>query len=242
MREIRQKLEALKNLKNRPYLKAINEFIQWKQFTKDVIEAAFGTQSSGLKIFHEATQDVQVFIPTIVSEQEKQRRIFVAELEAYESALQRLITLLKLSLPEEEIKGNYEPGDEYDFFSDLKSLVAVAVSDILIVDPYLNDDLFDLYVRKVPNAAMVRLLSNNIDSNVVTVAKKYANSRPLELRSSKHIHDRLLFIDQRGWVSGQSIKDAAQKKPTYLIELSEPTLTSARDSHNRIWRGAKRII
>ncbi len=52
------------------------------------------------------------------------------------------------------------------------------------------------------------------------------------------MHDRMLFIDQRGWVIGQSIKDAARKKPTYLIELEEPSLSTERDIHNRIWAAA----
>jgi hypothetical protein len=70
----------------------------------------------------------------------------------------------------------------------------------------------------------VRILSNNIGANVVTVARMYAKNKPLELRSSQNIHDRVMFLDRRGWVSGQSIKDAARKKPTYLIELDEPLL------------------
>jgi hypothetical protein len=53
----------------------------------------------------------------------------------------------------------------------------------------------------------------------------YAKSRPLELRSSADAHDWAVFLDQRGWVIGQSIKDTARKKPTYVIELDEPALT-----------------
>ena len=53
------------------------------------------------------------------------------------------------------------------------------------------------------------------------------------------MHDRVLFVDQRGWVIGQSIKDAAAKKPTYLIELNEPSLTADGEIHNRIWAAAR---
>jgi hypothetical protein len=69
----------------------------------------------------------------------------------------------------------------------------------------------------------------------------YAKSRSLELRSSADVHDRRLFIDRRGWVIGQSIKDAARKKPPYLIELEEPSLRAERDIHHRIW-GAATIV
>jgi hypothetical protein len=66
----------------------------------------------------------------------------------------------------------------------------------------------------------------------------YAKSRPLELRYSADVHDRTVFLDHRGWVIGQSIKDAARKKPTYLIELDEPLLTAATDIYSRIWAAA----
>ena len=98
--------------------------------------------------------------------------------------------------------------------------------------------MFNLYVDKVPDSAKVRILTNKIGANVETVAKMYAKSRPVELRSSLEVHDREVFFDQRGWVIGQSIKDAARKKPTYLIELDEPLLNAARDIYNRIWAAA----
>jgi len=34
------------------------------------------------------------------------------------------------------------------------------------------------------------------------------------------VHDRVLIIDARDcWVLGQSVKDAAMKKPTYLVPV-----------------------
>ncbi|MGO9060089.1 MAG: hypothetical protein ACLQU2_22315 [Candidatus Binataceae bacterium] len=66
----------------------------------------------------------------------------------------------------------------------------------------------------------------------------YAKNRPMELRSSADVHDRAVFLDQRGWVIGQSIKDAARKKSTYLIELNEPLLNAARDVYKPIWAAA----
>jgi hypothetical protein len=70
----------------------------------------------------------------------------------------------------------------------------------------------------------------------------YVKSRPLELRLSTDIHDRAIFIDQRGWISGPSIKDAAKKKPAHLIELEEPMLTASRDIHIAIWKAANVIV
>ena len=88
----------------------------------------------------------------------------------------------------------------------------------------------------------VRILSNKIGANVETVARMYAKNRRLELRSSANLHDRAVFLDLRGWVVGQSIKDAAKKKPTYMIELDEPCLTASRDAYGRIWSAATVVI
>ena len=136
----------------------------------------------------------------------------------------------------------YEAGDEYAFYRDLSSIVATATKEIFIVDAYLDEKIFNLYVDKVPAGAAVRILSNKIGSNVHTIATMYSKNRPLELRSSAESHDRVIFIDQRCWVAGQSIKDAAQRKPTYLVELNEPSLGALRDAHNRIWVAAAIVV
>jgi hypothetical protein len=145
-------------------------------------------------------------------------------------------------LPEEEIKGTYESGEQYAFYRDLSSIIATATRELFIIDAYLDEQVFNLYIDKVPTNATVRVLSNKIGSNVKTVAKMYAEGRSLELRSSADIHDRAVFLDQRGWVIGQSIKDAARAKPTYLIELEESLLADIKKAYGRIWDAAAVVI
>ena len=163
-----------------------------------------------------------------------------AELDALLPDIESALDLLDEA--EKEIQGVYKPGDEYLFYRDLSSLLLATTGDILIVDAYIDEQVFNLYVSKVSNSATVRILSNKIGPNTETVARMYAKNRPLEMRSSADVHDRTVFIDQRGWVIGQSIKDAARKKPTYLIELNEPLLATAKDVHERIWTAATVII
>ena len=132
----------------------------------------------------------------------------------------------------------YAPGEEYAFYHDLSSVIESTTHDIFIVDADLDEKVFDLYVDKVPGTVTVRILSTKISPKAEAVAKKYVKRTPLELRSSADIHDRVVFVDHRGWVIGQSIKDAVTKQPTYMIELDEPLLTDAMKSHNRIWAAA----
>ena len=141
-----------------------------------------------------------------------------------------------------EIRGVYEPGEQYDFYRDLSSIIRTAKSALFIIDAYLNEQVFNLYVQKVPDRVAVRILSRKVDNNVATVARMYAAGKPLKLRSSGDVHDRAVFIDQRGWVIGQSIKDAARTKPTHMIELQGQALTTSRNIHDQIWDAAAVVI
>jgi hypothetical protein len=240
LRAITEQLEAFQKLKNRNCQDADSDEPEWQHLTESIIEAAFGDPSSALHKFHMARNAGQYSLRGISP---RQRQInFESRIKAQEALLRSLISTLRLQLPEEEIKGVYEPGDEYPFYRDLSSLIQTATQDVLIVDAYLDEQVFNLYVGKVSDVAAVRILSNRIGVNVETVARMYARNRPLELRSSADVHDRAVFLDQRGWVIGQSIKDAARKKPTYMIELNEPLLTASRDVYNGIWAAAAAVI
>ncbi|MGO9449850.1 MAG: hypothetical protein ACLQDV_02215, partial [Candidatus Binataceae bacterium] len=74
---------------------------------------------------------------------------------------------------------------------------------------------------------------------IVPPDKKYSAGGNLDFRTSASIHDRVLFVDDRVWVSGQSIKDAANKKPTYIVELDEPSM---RKIYEPIWTAGSKLI
>jgi len=239
-----QKLTELERLKGRRYSDAEEEENQWQHLMAEIIRGSFDPNSENHYRFQNAKdagdRTMQSdFMPLGPSRDQPN---FEARIKAFESLLKAMIKELELSLPDAEIKGVYEPGEEYAFYRDLSSLILTAVQDILIVDAYLDEQVFNLYVGKVASSASVRILSNKIGANVETVARMYAKNRSLEMRSSTHVHDRAIFLDHRGWVIGQSIKDAARKKPTYMIELSEPTLTASKDVHSRIWAAAIVVI
>ena len=243
LQALRRQLEGLQKLKNRSCEEAKLEETEWKNCTHNIVEGAFGNSTTQIYQFYTAREAGSHHM---TDTPEQQLRLdqdnFESRIQAFGALLRSLIETLKLQLPEEEIQGVYNTGDEYDFYRDLSSLVEAATNEILIVDAYLAEDVFNLYVSKVPDSATVRILSDKIGPNVEVVAGKYAKSQQLKLRSSMNIHDRMVFLDQRGWVIGQSIKDAAQKKPTYLVELTEPVLALARDAHEKIWKEAKVII
>lgn len=234
LQALTQQLDALQKIKSRQYDEAEEEETKWEQLTQSIIEGAFGDPSPSLDRF----RMVGTAGFMAISAQERQIN-FESRMTEYEGLLGGLTGALRLQLPEDKkINATYAPGEQYDFYRDLSVLMATATREIFIVDAYLNEDVFNLYVDKVPAIAKVRVLSNKIGENVEAVARMYAKNRPLELRSSPAIHDRAIFFDDRGCIIGQSIKDAAGKKPTYLIELEEPSFSTERDIHNKIWAAA----
>jgi hypothetical protein len=122
------------------------------------------------------------------------------------------------------------------------SIIANSLIDYIKLAVSSGECGFNLYVSKIPPQASTRVLSTKVGANVEIVAAKFASQQPIELRKTHLIHDRHIFIDARGWVIGQSIKDAGKNKSTYLIELAEPTLSAARTVHENLWKAAAVVI
>jgi hypothetical protein len=145
---------------------------------------------------------------------------FTQRTEAYETCLKSAVAGLRMELPDAEIAGSYNPGDPFSFYKDLKGIVRGAAQQFFLVDPYLDCQLFELYLSDIPSNIGIRVLTDNVSNAVQSVARLFAASRTnFELRISRVIHDRMIFIDQRSWAIGQSIKDAATRKPTYIVEI-----------------------
>lgn len=240
LKALSQQLEGLQKLKGRDFREAEAEKREWQHLTENIIESTFGNPSTQLSSFHHAKIAGIHLLGGVGDYQEQQN--YISQIQELESLLRALISVLRLQLPEEEVRGIYGPGEEYDFYRDLSSLIQAATQEIFFVDPYLDENIFNLYVSSVPATINVRILSNNIKPNVDRIARMFLSKQPIQLRSSTDIHDRHIFIDQRGWVVGQSIKDAAAKKPTYMIELTEPGLTATKNIHNQIWSRSTAII
>jgi len=211
---LRQQLDELQKLKGRNHQEAKHEEDGWQQFTKNVLIHGFGEASQNLRNFHLARSAGLTNLMGI-SEAQMQEN-FKERIEEFEVTLSSSIRELEAMLPEAEIKGAYEAGDEYAFYEDLKGILAAATHDVFVADNYLDTDFFELYVHPIRAGIAVRVLTDQMRGNLPAVANKYATRGNFELRSSPDVHDRHVFVDGRGWMIGQSIKDAARRKPTYM--------------------------
>jgi hypothetical protein len=234
---LKKHLEALQPFKTMNYSTGWQAAKEWEHLAQSIVERSFGNPSSNLTKFAQARTTGQLWSPSM-PESEKQR-LFQSHVNAFESVIKSCIAELDLLLPEKELKGVYSPGEEYEFYKDTKFILSLASKEVLIIDPYLDDQMFDVYVAGITRAVSLRLLSNNVSNSVKAVAMKYAAGGNLQFRSSSAIHDRVIFADDRVWLVGESIKDAAKKKPTYIVEHDEKL---QRAVYEPIWATATVIV
>ncbi|HEY4903225.1 MAG TPA: hypothetical protein VIH89_07120 [Candidatus Sulfotelmatobacter sp.] len=157
--------------------------------------------------------------------------------------LYRAIADLELRLPSGADKA-FGPGAVYDFFKALRELLASAKESLLIADPYLDEQVFDIYLSALGPGVAVRLLCGKSAAGLKPAILKFAaqTKTKLEARATTAIHDRVLFLDGRScWVLGQSIKDAARSKPTYLAPLDSETTDLKISEYEKIWNTATTI-
>lgn len=240
LRVLKQQVEKLQALKGRNHREAENEETIWKQTSQAALIRGFGENSHNVGNYYSANS-AGVHSMMGISDHQQQLN-YGLRISKFEATLLSSIAEIEASLPDAEVRGAYDAGDEYAFYKDLKDIMARAHADIFIVDNYLNTEFFELYVATVQPGIVFRILTDQLRGNLEAVAKKYAASYSLELRSSQDVHDRHIFVDQRGWAVGQSIKDGAKRKPTYVVELSANLVPTVRKIYEDLWTKATVVV
>jgi hypothetical protein len=236
-----KQLESLRQLKALGYQQGQLKEQEWVNFTGNIILKAFGSDSPNVMQFASAGSAGEYYVRPFDASEDPwlTQSNFEARIHAYEGVLNGCLQELSLDLPKAEIKGVFEPGQEYEFYIAVKTILGMASKEIFVVDPYLSPELFEVYAGAIPRTVSFRLLSNNIPANALQLAQKYSSGGNLKLRNSNGIHDRVLFADNRVWLCGQSLKDAAKKKPTYIVEHDE---TLMRKVYEDIWVKSSTVI
>jgi hypothetical protein len=158
-------------------------------------------------------------------------------------AVHRTIAAIEATLPDDGTQA-FGPGAVYDFFKSLSRLLGFAEKSIFIIDPYIDNSIFDSYLTPIQNDVSVRLLIQQYTQSVKPALSKFRAQykTTIDVRASNSIHDRVIVIDGREcWVLGQSIKDAAKAKPNYLAPLSPDVAMMKVADYERIWAQAKAI-
>jgi len=157
--------------------------------------------------------------------------------------LHRAIADLELQVPS-EMEINFGAGDVYDFFKALNMVIASAEQSLHIVDPYLDETVFDHYLNSRREVVQIRLLVNKNAKQLLPASQNYNEQfgNVLEIRKSEALHDRVIFVDGYVcWLIGQSVIDAAKAKPTYLVQLPPDVVPAKLENYEEIWSSSNAL-
>jgi len=240
MRILKQQREALQSFRGKTFREVDHEEQEWAEFTLSALIHGFGEGSQNVSNYYGA-RSAGVYNLMGISDFQRQKN-FELRIERYQATLSSSIRELEAMLPEADLRGAYESGDDFAFYLDLKGILMSAAKEVFIIDNYLNTDFFEMYVSPIPAGVFVRILTDQLKGNLEIVAKKFAARGQFELRSSNKVHDRHVFVDGRGWMIGQSIKDAGKKKPTYMVEIGGELVPSVQKIYEDIWTGGTVVV
>jgi hypothetical protein len=133
-------------------------------------------------------------------------------------------------------------GRVFEYFDEVRKLVATARNELFFVDAYLDADFVVRYLPHAAAGVSVRLLTSPAKLAMLLPAVDLfvrESGTPVSVRSSAGLHDRFLFVDRSAvHVSGASFKDGAKNAPALVSQITDafPQLWSTYDGH---WNAAK---
>jgi hypothetical protein len=156
---------------------------------------------------------------------------------SWKVGVQEAFQLVYQALAECELKappsaaGSFIPvGTPFDAFAALAKVLQSAKSDVLIVDPYLDETALTEFGTTVPEGVALRLLGDqatckpSLAPAAAKWASQYAARRPLQVRlaPARALHDRVIFVDGTGaWTLTQSLKDFAKRSPAEIVRADD---------------------
>jgi hypothetical protein len=116
-------------------------------------------------------------------------------------------------------------GQPFDYFDEVRKLIATAQNDILFVDPYLDADFVARYLPHVRGGVRVRLLTSKLLAALLPAVHQFAQQHggSIEIRKfSSRPHDRFVFIDgAQCYFSSASFKDGGRASPAMLQQVTD---------------------
>jgi hypothetical protein len=175
----------------------------------------------------------------------------------YGNGLEQVFMILHRALAHCELKvpsaaaGSFIPvGNSFDAYAALSRIFQTATSDVLIVDPYMDETALTEFGLAVPSGVKLRLLADARDCKPTLRPaagrwiEQYGATRALDVRLSptRTLHDRAIFVDGTfAWTLTQSLKDFAKRSPAEIVKADE-TATMKIEAYELVWSSASSII
>lgn len=250
---LRKQAEELNTMCGKTKTEVGSEENSWAELTESIIIRAFGKDSHQHENFIATDRagrpssfviPARGFGPTPAQREAESQSYFASRCERRKATLKAQVLELELLLPTKATQGVYGAGDSFAFYGDLAPILRNAQTLAFVCDPYLSNIVFDTYLSQIPKQcdiwALVDTQQFQRTPGMSAVASMFKTSYlKFQLTTSSQLHDRFVAVDNDGWVIGQSIKDAANKKGTYMVQVDKMAFWPA---YNSLWNQAQQII
>jgi hypothetical protein len=161
------------------------------------------------------------------------------------SLLRRALARLELIVPTAVVGAFVPAGDVYEAHKAVGDVLRTANDTVLLVDPCADDSLLSAYAVLAPEAVTVRILTDekrfkpSLKPAYDMWKQQYKDTRPLDVRLSANLHDRLIIVDMKeAWTVGQSFKDLAIRQPTTISRTPQEIAELKIKTYETIWGDA----
>ena len=108
----------------------------------------------------------------------------------------------------------------HSFDKYIRNILKSANKEIKIVDTYVSGQIFDNLLDESPKNIPIKFLYKQDNGGFLNRIKRFKKEYNFQEKNSHNFHDRFIIIDEKGYIIGPSLKDAADKKPAILITLN----------------------
>ncbi len=115
----------------------------------------------------------------------------------------------------------FKKGSAYSFDKFLRGIFKKATKNVGIADTYVAGNIFDNLLDEIPKTVPIQFLYGSDTGGFTSKSIRFAKEYNFQMKESRQFHDRFIIVDGRGYIIGPSLKDAADKKPSTLVVLSD---------------------
>jgi hypothetical protein len=209
---------------------------QWVPSAKGALIAALGNQHTNIAAFESAEQGGFYFSGMTDAHIRAQGDDLLRQMTA---VLKSTVEQLRWLLPDP--KQVFLPaGSVHDAYVEIRKIVQLATTGILIVDTYVDETLWRL-LTNVPTTTAIRVMTMQMKSDFALEGRKFAvqHGNTIEVRHTKQYHDRFIIVDSgRVWHLGASIKDAGSKAFGMSEFVSPVICGGVKDDVENTWNAA----
>jgi hypothetical protein len=116
-------------------------------------------------------------------------------------------------------------GQPFDYFDEVRKILAAAQTDLLFVDPYLDADFVSRYLPHIRPGVTIRLLTSNLLGVLIPAVGQFAQQHSVSVevrRQAARPHDRYVFVDRaQCYLSSASFKDGGRLSPATLQQITD---------------------